>query len=105
MLQKLSQDQLPGVLAANEQVLVEFGASWCSPCRAMEPKLAELASELEGQVAIVKIDLDESPELAMQYQIMSAPTLIMFQSGKAVAMSVGGKQKQEILDLVLQPAA
>ena len=104
MLQKLSQDQLPAFLEANPRVLVEFGASWCQPCRQMEKPLTEVAAELAGQVAVVKLDIDESPELAARFEIMSAPTLIMFHSGEAVAKEVGGKQKQQILDLALQPA-
>lgn len=75
-------------------VLVEFGAEWCGPCRQMEPLLEQLAVEWKGKVRLAKIDVDESVNLTMQFQVMSVPTLILFVNGEA-AQRVSGKQPRD----------
>ncbi|WP_418291214.1 thioredoxin, partial [Massilicoli timonensis] len=70
----------PGVL------VVDFFATWCGPCKMLSPVLEEVAEELAGKAAIVKVDVDESGELASSYGIMSVPTLIVFKDGEAVKM-------------------
>lgn len=78
------------VLKSPVPVLVEFGAVWCGPCRQMEPILEQLASEWDGKVSLAKVDVDESINTTLQYQVMSVPTLILFVDGQA-CQRVSGK--------------
>jgi len=85
------------VLQSNLPVLVEFGAEWCGPCRQMEPVLEQISSsEWKGKVRLVKIDVDESVNTTMQFQVMSVPTLILFINGEA-RQRVSGKQPRDRL--------
>lgn len=77
------------VLASNLPVLVDFWAAWCGPCRLMNPIVESLAAEFAGQVKVAKLNIDDSPELASQYQIHAVPTLLFFQNGKVVDTAVG----------------
>lgn len=70
-------------------VVVDFSAKWCGPCRAMSPVVENLAGKLAGQVAFVKIDIDESPELVEAFGVRSIPHLMLFSSGKIVDEHVG----------------
>jgi len=77
------------VLESNIPVLVDFAASWCGPCRMMGPVLEQLSAEYEGKAKIVKVDIDESMDLAQKYQIMSVPNMIIFKGGAPVDAVVG----------------
>lgn len=77
------------VLKASEPVLVDFFAQWCGPCKAMAPALEQVASEMEGKLKVVKIDVDASPELAQKYDIRAMPTLLIFKDGKVADSHVG----------------
>ncbi len=88
------------VLRSEIPVLVDFWAAWCGPCRMLAPVVDEVAKEVSGRVKVVKINVDEQPELASQYGIMSIPTLCLFQNGKVVTQSVGVISKQQILDMI-----
>ena len=70
------------VLKSEKPVLVDFYADWCGPCNAMAPVIEELAKELEGKVKVGKINVDENPDIAVEYNVMSIPTLIVFKNGK-----------------------
>ena len=77
------------VLESKIPVLVDFSASWCGPCQMMGPVLNQLSAEYEGKVKIVKVDIDESMDLAQKYQIMSVPNMIFFKDGAALDAVVG----------------
>jgi hypothetical protein len=87
------------VLDAKGTVLVDFWAAWCGPCRMLSPVVDEVAAELSG-VKVGKVNIDEQPDLAAQFDVMSIPTLVVFKDGKAVNQSVGVIPKEAILKMV-----
>ena len=84
------------VLESSEPVLVDLWATWCGPCQMLAPVLEELSQ----QVKVVKVDVDENPQLAMAFQVASIPTVIAFRDGKAVKQSVGVVPKETLLALL-----
>ena len=87
------------VLKSEKPVLVDFYADWCGPCNAMSPVIEELAKELEGKVKVGKINVDENPDIAVEYNVMSIPTLIVFKNGKEEKRLVGLRNKEELINL------
>lgn len=87
------------VLKSEKPVLVDFYADWCGPCNAMAPVLEELAKELEGKVKVGKINVDENPDIAVEYNVMSIPTLIVFKNEKEEKRLVGLRNKEELINL------
>ncbi len=88
------------VLKSDIPVLVDFWAVWCGPCQMVAPVLAEIAEENEGKLKVGKVNVDEQPELAQQFGIMSIPTMIVFKGGEATAKTVGLQPKEDILKLL-----
>jgi thioredoxin 1 len=82
------------VLESTGPVLVDFWAEWCGPCHAVAPILDQIAEERAGQLRLVKVNIDEEPELAQRYGIMSIPTMILFKGGEPKAAALGAQPKQ-----------
>jgi len=87
------------VLGSDKPVLLDFFASWCGPCRMVGPILDEIAKERED-IKVCKVNIDEQPELAHRYRIMTIPTLMVLKNGQIVEQSVGAKPKHQILAMV-----
>ncbi|GIM83924.1 thioredoxin [Salinispora arenicola] len=88
------------VLKSDKPVLVDFWAEWCGPCRKVSPLLEEIAGEMADQVTIVKLNIDENPETARNYRVMSVPTLTVFKNGEPVQSIAGAKPKGELIKLI-----
>lgn len=88
--------QLPAVTKEG-LVLVDFYADWCGPCRMLTPIISELAQELTGQVKFVKVNVDVTPILAKEYQVMSVPALVLFKEGVAIESATGFYPKVELM--------
>ncbi len=84
------------VLEATQPVLVEFTAVWCTPCKMLEPEVIKLSQEWGAKVKVVKLDVDNNPELAMEYQVMGVPTLMLFVQGEPVERASGFQPKARL---------
>ena len=87
------------VLKADKPVLVDFWAEWCGPCQMMGPNVDEVAEE-RNDIIIGKLNVDTQPEIALRYNVMSIPTLILFENGEEAQKSIGLISKEELLELI-----
>jgi len=104
MEQVVNDANFAGIISSNSVVLIDFWATWCGPCRALGPTIAEIAKEYEGRAVVGKCNVDENSEVAGQFRIMSIPALLFFKDGKLVDRLVGAQPKSNItakLDAIL----
>lgn len=85
------------VLESKTPVLVDFTAVWCGPCKMLEPVVKQLAADLDGKAKVVKLDVDENPDLAMRFQVMGVPTLMLFVDGQPLQRVTGYQPKDRII--------
>lgn len=88
------------VLKAKGKVLVDFYADWCGPCRMMAPVIEEIEKEVGENVKVGKINVDSNQELAIKYDVMSIPTIMVFENGKTIKTFIGVTDKTELLDVL-----
>lgn len=90
----ITSNTFPELLQAGKPVVVDFGATWCGPCKKMAPIIDALAADYEGQAFIGKADVEEEEELAMQFGVRSVPTILFFKNGEVVDKQVGAVSRQ-----------
>ena len=86
------------VIESSQPVLVDFWAEWCGPCKMIAPAIEQLAADFDGKAKVVKVNVDEQPNLAQQYGVRSIPTLLFFNDGKVAEQMVGAAPKEALAD-------
>ena len=100
MAMHLDEKAFEQAIAGDKPVLVDFWATWCGPCRMIEPVIEEIAQDYEGRALVGKVDVDQEPGLAQRFGVMSIPTLIVFKGGKVVEQAVGARGKQDVASMI-----
>ena len=94
----LTKENFDEIINGDKPVLVDFWATWCGPCKMLAPTIEELAEELKDEIVVAKLDVDKVQDIAMKYQVMSIPTLVLFKDGKEVKRTVGFRPKAQLLE-------
>jgi len=97
-IQSIKEDSFEKEVVNSElPVLIDFWAEWCGPCKEMNPILEEVSSEMEEKIKVLKINIDENPNIPNKYGVQSIPTLIIFKKGEAIATKVGASIKSDLI--------
>ena len=97
-IQSIKEDSFEKEVVNSElPVLIDFWAEWCGPCKEMNPILEEVSSEMEEKIKVLKINIDETPNIPNKYGVQSIPTLIIFKKGEAIATKVGASIKSDLI--------
>ncbi len=96
---KLNKDNFNEIVSGDKKVLVDFYADWCGPCRMLSPIVDEIAGERDD-IVVAKVNVDDEPELAQQFGVISIPTLVVLDGGKVVKQSSGARPKADVLKML-----
>lgn len=100
---KLTKDNFEAeVINSNIPVLVDFWAAWCGPCRMIAPVIESIAEKFDGRIKVGKVNVDEEPEISLEYNIASIPTVMIFKNGEEISKSIGYSDEAEIEQPVLE---
>ena len=100
MAQVATNTNFQELLQDSKLVVVDFWATWCGPCRMLSPILDEVEEEMADKISVVKVNVDDADQIAMQYRIMSIPTLLFFKNGQVVDKTVGAMPKNVLVDKI-----
>lgn len=93
---KITKSNYQQVTSTSQPVLIDFWASWCGPCRMMAPVVSQIADEYSGKAVVGKVNVDEEPELASAFGVMSIPTFVVLQNGKVTGKKIGAMPKEDL---------
>ena len=96
----LTNENYESFINSEKTVVVDFWATWCGPCKMVGPVIEDLAGEFEGQTSVCKVNVDEMPDVASQYKIMSIPTVMIFKNGEIIDKAVGVRTKEEYQNMI-----
>ena len=99
-LKHLNAQEFETILQSGQPAMIDFSAVWCGPCQILGPVMEELAARYEGKAVVAKVDVDEQRELALQYRVMSVPTVIFLKNGKEIDRKVGIREVPEYTDIL-----
>ncbi|MBR0170477.1 MAG: thioredoxin [Bacteroidales bacterium] len=98
MEMKVTEQNFNEMMASGLPVMIDFGATWCGPCKALAPRVEEIAAEYEGKALVGTADVDECPDLAAQFRIRNVPTVLFFKGGEVKDKSVGLVAKETLAE-------
>ena len=99
-LKHLNAQEFAEVLQGDKIAMIDFSAVWCGPCQILGPVMEELAARYDGKAVVAKVDVDEQRELALQYRVMSVPTVIFLKDGKEIDRKIGIREVPEYTDIL-----